>query len=99
MEHVALVDDHGIPHPGASRFLPGRVEYVDDPLGQLNGSVSLWLRQSRYFIVIRPVAQPPQRFQIAPGLFHKSLGAIAKAKDRVLMRAVGSRNGETQIGK
>jgi hypothetical protein len=55
MQHVTFVDDHGIPHPAAGRLLPGGVECLDDAYGQLNSSSSLRLRESRNFVVVRPV--------------------------------------------
>ena len=71
-EHVALVDDRGIPHPGAGRFQPGAVEHLDDAFGQLNGGGRLGLRQSWRLVVIRPVPQPPP----AQELLRERRGAV-----------------------
>src|SRR5215831_10517200 len=61
VQHISLIDYHCIPCAGSGRWLPGGVEYLDDAFGKLNGSSSLGLRQSRNFVVVRPVPQPPQR--------------------------------------
>jgi hypothetical protein len=99
MEHVALVEDHGVPDPGADRLLPGGVERLDDAFGNPNGSGCLGLREGRGLVVVRPVPQSPERFQVAPGLFHDGLAAVTEAKDQVLMRPVGPGHGELQIGQ
>src|SRR5207302_903418 len=85
--------------PCARRLLPGGVEHLDDAFGDLNGGGSLGLRESRNLVVVRPVPQPPERFQVAPGLFHDGLATVAQAEHKVLMRPVGSGYIKLQIGK
>lgn len=58
-EHVALVDDHGIPDPSARWLLPGGIEHWDNACGDLNGRSSLVLREGRQLVIVRPIPQAP----------------------------------------
>lgn len=90
MEYVTLVDDHGISNPGAGWLVPGGIECLDNAFGELNSSSSLRLRQSGHLIVVRPVPQPPERIQIASGLFHGGFATVTEAIHKVLMRPISS---------
>lgn len=99
MEHVTLVNDHRILDPGAGWLLARSVQYLDDTFGELNGSSSMHLSERRKFVVVCPVPQPPQRFQVAAALFHGCVATVAQAIDEVLMCPVCSWYGKLQVGK
>src|SRR5262249_12521644 len=98
-EGGTLVGDDGVADLGAGRLDGGEGQGLDDPAGEIQGTVRSWLREGGREVVIGLVAGVPQAVKLATGLLQTRLGAVLEAEGEIFVRGIRLGHCKSQVAE